>query len=68
VLNVRVTALTLSVWNVTESVIVQGEVSTLINQIHVVSNGPKHRIIYNVTQPPKHGRLYRDDEVIRRFR
>ena len=68
VLNVNVTALTLSVWNVSRSTILQGEVSTPINGIHVVSSGSAQRIIYNVTRPPRHGRLYRDDDVVLRFR
>jgi len=67
-MNIRVTALTLSLWNVSQSVIVQGDVSTLINQIHVTSTGPPERIIYNVTRPPRRGNLYRNDKVVRRFR
>jgi len=68
VLNIAVTPLTLRVWNVTQSLIVQGEVSTLINGIHVVSSGPAERIIYNVTRPPRHGQLYRNDAPASRFR
>ena len=68
VLNIRVTALTLNLWNVSLSEIVQGELSTPINQIHVVSSGSPQRIIYNVTRPPSHGRLYRNDDVVHRFR
>jgi len=68
VLNVNVTALTLSVWNVSASTLVQGELSTTVAGIHVVSSGSPRRIIYNVTRPPRHGRLYRDDEPVLRFR
>jgi len=68
VLNIRVKPLTLSLWNVTQSVIVQGEVSTLVDQIHVVSTGSPQRIIYNVTRPPSHGHLYRNDRVVGRYR
>ena len=68
VLAVRVTPLTLSVWNVSQSVIVQGEVSALINNIHVVTSGPPERIIYNITRSPRHGELYRYDRPVRRFR
>jgi len=67
-MNIRVTALELSLWNITESIIVQGEMSTLINQIHVVSTGSPQRIIYNITRPPSHGHLYRNDRVVHRFR
>ena len=68
ILNINVTALTLSLWNVSESIIVQGEVSTPIDQIRVVSSGRSERIIYNVTRPPSHGHLYRNDRLVSRFR
>jgi len=67
VLNIRVEALTLSLWNVTQSIIVQGEVSTVVDGIRIVSTGSSERIIYNVTRPPRHGRLYRNDRVVNRF-
>ena len=68
VLNIAVTPLTLRVWNVTQSVIVQGEISTLFNGVHLVSSGSADRIIYNVTTPPRHGQLYRNDRPASRFR
>ena len=68
VMNVFVTALTLSMWNVSQSEIVQGEISTSITAMHVVSNGSPHSIIYNVTRPPRHGQIYRKDKPVHRFR
>jgi len=69
VLSINVTILTLTASTTSDVVILQGDMSAVINEsiVAVETNGHHDRVFYNVTKPPAFGLLYRHDQVVQHF-
>ena len=64
--NIRVLPLELSVRKVAPLVLVQGQVAISIDTdlLDVVTNGDVNDVMFNVTDPPKHGSIFVGDAFV----